>query len=203
MKKNKVSKNWINKQKKDIFVRQSKIEGYRSRAVYKLIEINEKFNLLKNGASLIDLGAAPGSWSQYIVKKYKNVKLLSIDLKKMAKIVGTQQIIADFNDKEAQKKIKDYFKSKIDVVLSDMAEDTTGNKNLDVISTSELCKEAMFFSKSILKPKGSFICKIFMGSTFGEIMKESKIMFKQVKVFKPTASRKESKESFIICKFLR
>ena len=203
MKKNRISKNWINKQKKDIFVRQSKIEGYRSRAVYKLIEINEKFKILKNGISLVDLGAAPGSWSQYISRNFKNIKLLSIDLKKMEEIENSYQIIGNFNDNESQNKIKDYFKSKIDVVLSDMAENTTGNKNIDVISTTELCKEAMCFAKDILKDNGTFVSKIFMGSTFNEIMKESKLIFKQIKVFKPSSSRKDSKESFIICKFLR
>ena len=84
-----------------------------------------------------------------------------------------------------------------------MAQNTTGNKNLDVISTTELCKEAMFFAKDVLKKNGSFICKIFMGSTFREIMTESKLIFKQIKVFKPSSSKKDSKESFIICKFLR
>ena len=203
MKKNKISKNWIKKQNRDIFVRQSKVEGYRSRAVYKLIEINEKFKVLKNGIFLVDLGSAPGSWSQYISRNFKNIKLLSIDLKKMEEIDNTYQIIGDFNENKLQKKIKDYFNSKIDVVLSDMAENTTGNKNLDVISTTELCKAAMFFARGILKNNGIFVCKIFMGSTFKEIITESKLIFKQTKVFKPTSSRKDSKESFIICKFLR
>ena len=203
MKKNKISKNWIKKQNRDIFVRQSKVEGYRSRAVYKLIEINEKFKVLKNGIFLVDLGSAPGSWSQYISRNFKNIKLLSIDLKKMEEIDNTYQIIGDFNENKLQKKIKDYFNSKIDVVLSDMAENTTGNKNLDVISTTELCKEAMFFARGIIKNNGIFVCKIFMGSTFKEIITESKLIFKQTKVFKPTSSRKDSKESFIICKFLR
>ena len=203
MKKNRISKNWINKQKRDIFVRKSKVEGYRSRAVYKLIEINEKFKVLKNGISLVDLGSAPGSWSQYISRNFKNIKLLSIDLKEMEEIDNTYQIIGDFTAKEPQKKIKDYFKSKIDVVLSDMSQNTTGNKNLDVISITELCKEAMFFAKDILKNNGSFICKIFMGSTFKEFMTESKLIFKQIKVFKPSSSKKNSKESYIVCKFLR
>ena len=203
MKKNKISKNWINKQKSDIFVRKSKIEGYRSRAAYKLIEINEKFKIIKNGISIVDLGAAPGSWSQYISTSFKNIKLLSIDIKQMEQLKNTYQITGNFNEKKFQDKIKNYFNSKIDAVISDMAENTTGNKNLDVISTSELCKEAMYFSKDILKDNGSFVCKIFMGSTFNEIMEESKLLFKQIKVFKPTSSRKDSKESFIICKFLR
>tara|TARA_B100001123_G_scaffold296510_1_gene330757 strand:- start:464 stop:1075 length:612 start_codon:yes stop_codon:yes gene_type:complete len=203
LKKNKISKNWIKKQKRDIFVRQAKVEGYRSRAVYKLIEINKKFKILKNGISLIDLGAAPGSWSQYVSRNFKNTKLLSIDLKEMEKINNVYQIVGDFTVNDSQAKIKDHFKSKIDVVISDMAENTTGNKNLDVISTTELYKEAMFFSKEILKNNGTFISKIFMGSTFDEIIKETKIIFKNVKVFKPVSSRKDSKESFIICKFLR
>jgi len=203
LKKNRISKNWINKQKKDIFVRQSKIEGYRSRAVYKLIEINDKYKLLKNGISLVDLGSSPGSWSQYISRNFKNIKLLSIDLKEMEEIKNAYHIVGDFNDNKYQKEIKDYFKSKIDIVLSDMAENTTGNKYIDVISTSELCKEAMLFAKDILKENGSFVCKIFMGSTFNEIIAELKLIFKQTKVFKPSSSRKDSKESFIICKFLR
>tara|TARA_B100000579_G_scaffold434299_1_gene454837 strand:+ start:183 stop:794 length:612 start_codon:yes stop_codon:yes gene_type:complete len=203
LKKNKISKNWINKQKSDIFVRKSKIEGYRSRAAYKLIEINEKFKIIKNGISIVDLGAAPGSWSQYISTSFKNIKLLSIDIKQMEQLKNTYQITGNFNEKKFQDKIKNYFNSKIDAVISDMAENTTGNKNIDVISTSELCKEAMYFSKDILKENGSFVSKIFMGSTFNEIMEESKLLFKQIKVFKPTSSRKDSKESFIICKFLR
>ena len=203
MKKNKISKNWLHKQKRDIYVRQSKIEGYRSRAVYKLKEINEKFKILKNGINIVDLGSAPGSWSQFVSRNFKKSKILSIDLNEMEKIENTFQITGDFTANETQKKIKDYFKSKIDVVLSDMAQNTTGNKNLDVITTSELCKEAMFFAKDTLKGNGFFVCKIFMGSTFTEIMQESKIIFKSVKVFKPLSSRKDSKESFIICKYLR
>ena len=203
MKKNKISKNWINKQRRDIYVRQSKVEGYRSRAVYKLQEIDKKFNILKNGISLIDLGAAPGSWSQYVEKKIKNGKILSIDLKEIDKIGNTFHIKGDFTDPEYQDRIKDYFGSKVDVVLSDMAVNTTGNKNLDSIYTSELCMEAMNFSKKILNNHGKFVSKIFMGSTFNEIVAEAKKTFKESKVFKPAASKKESKESFIICKFLR
>ena len=105
MKKNKISKNWINKQKSDIYVRQSKIEGYRSRAVYKLQEINEKFKILKNGINIVDLGAAPGSWSQFVSRKFKNSKIVSIDLKEIEKIENIYQIKGDFTDKLQQKKI--------------------------------------------------------------------------------------------------
>ena len=203
MKKNKISKNWINKQRRDIYVRRSKVDGYRSRAAYKLIEIDEKFKIFKNGISVIDLGAAPGSWSQYLSKKIKNGKIVSIDLNKMEKVDNVFQILGDFNEEENQTKIKNLFKSNIDVVLSDMAVNTTGNKNIDSIYTGELCRQAMLFSKKILKKDGKFISKIFMGSTFNEIITETKLIFKEFKVFKPKSSRKYSKESFIICKNLR
>jgi len=203
LKKNKISKNWINKQRRDIYVRQSKVEGYRSRAVYKLQEIDEKFKIFKNGISLIDLGAAPGSWSQYAAKKIKNSKILSIDLNEIKKIGNTFQLKGDFTDSKYKSKIKEYFGGKVDVVLSDMAVNTTGNKNLDSIYTGELCIDAMNFSKEILCNNGKFISKIFMGSTFNEIVAQAKKIFKESKVFKPAASRKGSKESFIICKFLR
>ena len=203
MKKNKISKNWINKQRRDIYVRQSKVEGYRSRSVYKLQEIDKKFNILKNGISLIDLGAAPGSWSQYALKNIKNGKILSVDIKEIDKIGNTFQLKGDFTDPKYQNEIKNYFGSKVDVVLSDMAVNTTGNKNLDSIYTGELCMEAMNFSKGILKDDGKFVSKIFMGSMFNEIVVEAKKIFKESKVFKPAASRKYSKESFIICKLLQ
>ena len=203
MKKNKISKNWINRQRRDIYVRQSKVDGYRSRAVYKLQEIDEKFKILKNGISLIDLGAAPGGWSQYAAKKVKNGKILSIDLIKMENIDNTIQIIGDFTETNYQAQIKKYFKSKVNVVVSDMAVNTTGNKNVDSISTGELCKEAMFFAKDMLRKDGKFISKIFMGSTFNEVVSMAKNVFKKVSVFKPKSSRKDSKENFIICKNLR
>ena len=203
MKKNKISKNWINKQRRDIYVRRSKVEGYRSRAVYKLQEIDQKFRIFKNGMSVIDLGAAPGSWSQYALKNVKNGKIVSIDFKDFEKIGNIHQIKGDFTDDKYKKEIVDYFGVKVDVVLSDLAVNTTGNKNLDSIYTGELCMEAMKFSKEILKSDGKFISKIFMGSTFNEIVSEAKKIFKENKVFKPLASRKDSKESFIICKFLR
>ena len=203
MKKNKISKNWINRQRKDIYVRKSKIEGYRSRAVYKLEEINQKFKIFHNGASVLDLGAAPGSWTQYILKNYKNIKLASIDLEKFDEIGNVFQITGDFTEDIYKEKILNFFQDKIDIVVSDMAVNTTGNKNLDSIQTSELCLDAMRFSKDILKKDGIFVSKIFVGSTFNEIIEESKKIFKKNKVFKPKASRKESKESFIVCSVLR
>ena len=203
MKKNKISKNWINRQRRDIYVRQSKIEGYRSRAVYKFKEIDEKFKILNQTRSVVDLGAAPGSWSQYLSKKIKSGKILSIDLLKFEPIKNIHQIVGDFNDERYKTKIKNYFDDKIDVVVSDMAVNTTGNKNLDAIVTGELCLEAMKFALDTVNQKGRFVSKIFMGSSFNEIVANAKKSFKEVRVFKPLSSRKGSKESFIICKFLR
>ena len=203
MKKNKISKNWVNKQRRDTYVRKSKIDGYRARSVYKLIEIDEKFKIFKGGICILDIGAAPGSWSQYVSKVVKNGKIISIDLKEMEEITNTIQIKGDFTKKDTQNQIKNYINKEADVVMSDMAVNTTGIKNIDSIQTGELCKEAMIFSKEVISGKGFFISKIFMGSTFNEIVALGKKNFKEVKVFKPKSSRKDSKESFIICKNLR
>lgn len=203
MKKNKISKNWINKQKRDIYVRQSKLEGYRSRAVYKLQEIQTKFKVINNGMSIVDLGAAPGSWSEFISRKFKNIKLVAIDLKELDKIENVTHIKGDFTDEITQKKIEKNFNEKIDLVVSDMAVNTTGNKNVDSIVTGELSIEAMNFSLKILKKNGVFVSKIFMGSSFNEIVDSAKKNFKEFHVYKPPSSRKESKENFIICKNLR
>ena len=203
MKKNKISKNWVNKQRRDTYVRQSKVDGYRARSAYKLKEIDEKFKIFKGGMSVVDIGAAPGSWSQYVAKVVKSGKIISIDLKEMENIENTLQIRGDFTLVDTQDRIKEYLKKKPDVVMSDMAVNTTGIKNIDSIQTGELCKEAMVFSKDVISEKGFFISKIFMGSTFNEIVALGKKIFKEVKVFKPKSSRKDSKESFIICKNLR
>ena len=204
MKKNKISKNWVNKQRRDTYVRQSKVDGYRARSAYKLIEIDEKFKIFKGGMIVIDIGAAPGSWSQYVSKTVKNGRLISIDLKDMENIKNTIQIKGDFNEQDIQIKIKKNLNNKSpDVIMSDMAVNTTGIKNIDSIQTGELCKEAMIFSKDIISKNGFFISKIFMGGTFNEIVALGKKIFKEVKVFKPQSSRKDSKESFIICKKIR
>jgi len=203
LKKNKISKNWVSKQRRDIYVRQSKVDGYRARSAYKLIEIDEKFKIFKNALSIVDIGAAPGSWSQYVSKVIKNGKVISIDMKLMEPISNTIQIQADFTEKETQQKIKNILSTKADVVMSDMAVNTTGIKNIDSIQTGELCKDAMVFSKDILSKQGFFISKIFMGASFNEIIELGKKIFKDNRVFKPKSSRKDSKESFIICKNLR
>ncbi len=203
MKKNKISKSWVIRQRKDKYVRQSKLEGYRSRAVYKLKELDEKFKIIKNNLNILDIGSAPGSWTQYLSEKSKGSKIMSIDLREVEKIKDVYHVVGDFLDNKNQKIISDYFPKKIDLVVSDMAVNTTGNKNLDSIQTGELSLTAMDFAIGMLRPKGIFLSKIFMGSTFNEIVENAKKNFKESKIFKPPSSRKDSKESFIICKNLR
>ena len=166
MKKNKISKNWINKQRRDIYVRKSKIEGYRSRAIYKLKEIDEKFKIVKNGINIVDLGSAPGSWSQYLSEKSKNSKILSIDLKEVKEIFNVSHLIGDFLDENNQLKLTNFFKDKLDLVVSDMAVNTTGNKDLDAISTGELSINAMNFSVKNLKKKRNFCIQNIYGLNF-------------------------------------
>ena len=203
MKKNKISKSWVIRQRRDKYVRQSKLEGYRSRAIYKLKELDEKFKIIKNNLNILDVGSAPGSWTQYLSEKSKGSKIMSIDLKEVEKIKDVYHVVGDFLDNKNQKIITDYFPKKIDLVVSDMAVNTTGNKNLDSIQTGELSLTAMRFAIGMLRPKGIFLSKIFMGSTFNEIVENAKKNFKESKIFKPPSSRKDSKESFIICKNLR
>ena len=203
MKKNKISKNWISRQKKDIYVRQSKAEGYRSRAVFKIKEINYKFKIIRDNISVIDLGAAPGSWSQFLTRKIKNGKIISIDINEFDKVENVIQIVGDFTNNDLKKEILEKINEKFDLVLSDMAVNTTGNKNLDAISTGELCLEAISFAEKNLKKNGKFVAKVFMGVSFEEIIKNAKKIFVDVRIFKPLSSRKNSKENFIICKNLR
>ncbi len=203
MKKNKFSKNWIIKQKRDIYVKKSKLEGYRSRAVYKLQEINEKFKLIKNNALVVDLGAAPGSWSQYIFRNFKGSKIISIDLKDVEPIKNLFHIKGDFTEDDQKIKIQNYFGKKVDLIISDMAVNTTGNKSVDSLVTGELCIEAMDFAVELLNKKGTFISKLFMGASFNEIVALGKKTFNKVDIFKPHSSRKDSKENFIICRNLR
>ena len=200
MKKNKISKNWLIKQSKDPFFRQSKIYGYRSRSAFKLIEMNKKFKFLKKNLSLLDLGSCPGGWSQVARKEIIKGKILAVDIKSMEKISNVGFIQGDFRENEICKKIFSYFKNKIDVVLSDMAANTTGNKTLDSYRTGELCLNAMSLAKEILSQDGVFLSKIFMGSIYDEINEKAKKYFKKIVKYKPLSSKKESKEIYIFCK---
>ena len=200
MKKNKTSKNWLAKRNKDSFFRQSKIQGYRSRSAFKLIEMNEKFRFIKKNASLLDLGSCPGGWSQVARKKIIKGKILAVDIKPMEKIQNVDFINGDFCNVDVCKKIMLYFNNKIDVVLSDMAVNTSGNKELDSYRTGELSMNAMSLAEKILVPDGVFLSKIFMGSIFKEINEKAKNTFKNVVRYKPLSSKKESKEIYFFCK---
>ncbi len=200
MKKNKTSKNWLINQKRDPFFSQSKIQGYRSRSAFKLIEINKKFKFLKKSKSLIDLGSCPGGWSQVASKEISRGKILAVDIKNMENIDNVSFIKGDFREEEMRKKIILYFNNKIDVVLSDMAANTTGNKKLDSFRTGELCLEAMNLAIEILSKEGVFLSKVFMGAIFEEIYKKAKNSFINVNICKPLSSKKESKEIYIFCK---
>tara|TARA_B100000029_G_C17419351_1_gene903714 strand:+ start:239 stop:859 length:621 start_codon:yes stop_codon:yes gene_type:complete len=200
LKKNKISRSWINKQHRDLFYKKSKIEGYRSRAAYKLIEMNQKFKFIKKNSLLLDLGSCPGGWSQVASKIIATGKILSIDIKQMEKINNVNFFQDDLLDLNICKKIESFFSKKIDVVISDMAVNTTGNKNLDSYQTGDLCIKGMDIALKILNQDGVYLSKLFMGSTFVEINSKAKKSFKKVQVYKPKSSRKESKEIYIFCK---
>ena len=200
MKKNKISKNWLVKRNRDAFFKQSKIQGYRSRSAFKLIEMNKKFKFLKKNLSLLDLGSCPGGWSQVARKEIIGGKILAVDIKPMEKIHNVDFIKGNFYEDEIYEKIMVYFNNKVDVVLSDIATNTTGNKSLDSYRTGELCLNAMSLAKKILSQDGVFLSKIFMGSIFKEINKKAKKYFKKIVKYKPLSSKKESKEIYIFCK---
>ena len=200
MKKKKISKNWLIKRNKDLYFRQSKIYGYRSRSAFKLIEMNNKFKFLRKSTSLLDLGSSPGGWSQVASKEISKGKILAVDIKPMEKIDNVDFIHGDFCKVNICEKIMLYFSNKIDVVLSDMAVNTSGNKALDSYRTGELCINAMSLAKKILSENGVFLSKIFMGSIFKEINEKAKNSFKNVVRYKPLSSKKESKEIYIFCK---
>jgi len=198
--KKKISKNWLAKHKKDYFFTKSKIQGYRSRSAFKLIEMNERFKFFKTNSSLLDLGSSPGGWSQVAREEIKDGKILAVDIKTMEWIEKVDFIKGDFSNKYVYENIISYFNNKADVVLSDMACNTTGNKSLDSFRIGELCLNAMNLAIKILSTNGVFISKIFMGSIFAEIDEKAKKNFKNVVKYKPLSSKKESKEIYIYCK---
>ena len=200
MKKKKISKNWLIKRNKDLYFRQSKIYGYRSRSAFKLIEMNNKFKFLRKSTSLLDLGSSPGGWSQVASKEISIGKILAVDIKPMEKIDNVDFINGDFYEKGIYEKIINYFNNNLDVVLSDMAVNTSGNKTLDSYRTGELCLNAMSLATKILVKDGVFLSKIFMGSIYNEINEKAKNCFKKVVKYKPLSSKKESKEIYIFCK---
>ena len=202
-KKTKKSNSWKIKQHRDQFFKKSKILGYRSRASFKLIELNEKYRFIKKNSNLLDLGSYPGGWSQVASKIITNGKILSIDIKDMKPINNVKFVKADILQNDTKDIIIAYFQSKLDIIVSDMAADTTGNRSLDSIRTNQLCAEIINLSKDMLKPKGVLVSKVFMGEDFIEVKNLAKSIFKSVNFFKPDSSRSESKETYIHCDTLK
>ena len=194
---------WKVKINRDQFFKESKKLGYRSRASFKLIELNQKFKFLKKNTNLLDIGSYPGGWSQVVSKIVTSGKIMSIDLKKMDPINKVKFVKADFLEVKTKYEIFEYFNKNLDVVLSDMAANTTGSKSLDSIRTNQLCVDVINFSKNILKPKGVLVTKLFMGEDFEEAKNLAKSLFKKVNFFKPKSSKKESKETYLHCEFLK
>ena len=198
------SKNWITRQFNDPYTKLAKQKGYRSRSAFKLIEINNKFKFLKNNLNILDLGSAPGGWSQVCAEINKNGKNLSIDILNMETIDNIFFYKKDFNDSDFLDFINDFFKqNKVDIVLSDMAVNTTGNKDLDAIKTNAIALDVVNLSKLILKTKSALLVKIFSGKDENILIKNAKELFKDIERIKPDSSRKESREMYLLCKNLK
>ena len=199
----KKSNSWKIKQHRDQFFKKSKTLGYRSRASFKLIELNKKFKFIKKNTNLLDLGSCPGGWTQVANQIITTGKIMAIDIKSMKPIKNVKFLKGDIFESNIKSEISSHFQSRLDVILSDMAADTTGNKSLDSIRTNQLCAEVIHFSKNILKPKGVLVSKLFMGEDFIEVKNLAKSIFQNVNFFKPESSRKESKETYLHCETLK
>ena len=199
----KKSNSWKIKQHRDQFFKKSKTLGYRSRASFKLIELNKKYKFLKRNTNLLDLGSFPGGWSQVASQIIRAGRIMSIDIKNMDPIKDVRFFKGDILSNETKSAVIKYFKFNLDVILSDMAADTTGNKSLDSIRTNQLCADVINFSRETLKPKGVLVSKIFMGEDFLEVKNLAKSTFNKVNFFKPKSSRKESKETYLHCEILK
>ena len=201
-KKRKISSTrWLQRQLNDPYVKQSKAEGRRSRAAYKLIQINEKFNLLKPNQVVLDLGSAPGSWSE-VVSQIKGNKVIAVDKLEMDPISGVEILNLDLSSQESFDKIHKVV-TEVDLVLSDMASDTTGHKSTDHIRTQELAELAADYALNFLKTGGSFCSKVFQGGTHQTLLDILKKNFTSIKHYKPDASRKGSPENYVIAKSFR
>mgnify|MGYP001208306155 CR=1 FL=1 len=191
-----------NKSYQDHFFKKAKIAGYRSRSAYKLIELNNKFKFLKKGINILDVGSFPGGWCQVVKETIKFGKILGIDKKVTKAIKGVNFLTGDFLNEKVKLRAIQHFNSNIDVILSDMAFNTTGNKSLDCIRTNQLCLDILEFSRQRLNKKGVVVSKLFMGEDFDEVKIAAKKNFKKIHFFKPNSSRDESRETYIHCEGL-
>lgn len=198
------SRRWLERHLNDPYVQRSKNEGYRSRAAYKLLEIDDKYHLLKPGMRIIDLGAAPGGWSQVAAARVKSTeadpRVVGIDYLEMDPVPGAAILKMDFLDDEAPERLKQALGGEPDIVLSDMAAPTTGHRRTDHLRTMYLCEVAADFAVSVLKPGGHFLAKTFQGGTEGSLLDMLKRNFRSVHHVKPPASRDASVELFLLAK---
>ena len=190
---------WLKRQLNDPYVRKAKAEGWRSRAAFKLLELDEKFSLLKPGARVVDLGCAPGGWCQVAVKAVgPKGRVVGIDYLGMSPVAGADILELDFLDEGAPERLKELLDGPADIVLSDMAAPTTGHKSTDHLRIVALAEAALDFAEDVLAPGGAFVCKVFAGGAEGELLKRLKQNFDSVKHAKPKASRQQSAEKYVM-----
>jgi 23S rRNA (uridine2552-2'-O)-methyltransferase len=198
------SRAWLERQLSDPYVARAKRDGYRSRAAYKLIEIDEKYHVLKSGARVVDLGAAPGGWSEIAAKRIGTKgKVIALDILEMSPIPGVEFLHLDFLDNAAPGRLRDMIGGKADVVLSDMAANTTGHRQTDHLRIMALAEAATLFAREILNAGGSFLCKVLQGGTEAALLAELKRDFETVKHVKPPASRTDSAELYLLARGFR
>jgi 23S rRNA (uridine2552-2'-O)-methyltransferase len=190
------SRQWLTRQLNDPYVHAAKTEGYRSRAAFKLIELDAKFHLLRKGAAVLDLGAAPGGWSQ--VAAAKGARVVAADVLAMEPIPGVTIFMADLTEPETMTLLRDALGGPADLVLSDMAAPTTGHRETDHLRTTALVEIALEVAEENLKPGGAFVAKVFQGGATGELLKRIKQSFRAVKHVKPPASRADSVELYLV-----
>jgi 23S rRNA (uridine2552-2'-O)-methyltransferase len=196
------SKLWLERQLNDPYVARAKREGFRSRAAYKLAEIDDKFHLLKSGGKVVDLGAAPGGWSQIAAKRVGAAegrgRVVSIDLLQMDHVPGVDFLQLDFLDEKAPQVLRDLLGGPADVVLSDMAANATGHRQTDHLKIVALVEIAAEFAREVLKPGGTFVAKVLQGGTESALLAQLKRDFATVKHMKPAASRADSAELYLV-----
>ena len=198
------SRVWLERQISDPYVARAKREGFRSRAAYKLAEIDDKYRLLKPGARVVDLGAAPGGWSEVAARRVApNGRVVAIDILDMKPIAGVAFVKLDFLDETAPARLKEMLGGKADVVLSDMAANTTGHRRTDHLRIMVLAEAAAHFMREVLRDGGSFLCKVLQGGTEAALLSELKRDFASVKHVKPPASRSDSAELYLLARGFR
>ena len=201
------SQRWLKRQLDDPYVRRAKSEGYRSRSAFKLIEIDDKHKLLKPGARVVDLGAAPGGWSQVAAQRVKagqgSGKVVAIDLLEIEPIANVEFVQIDFLDDSAPGRLKEMLGDRADVVLCDMAANATGHRKTDHLKIVALVEAAAEFARGVLAPGGAFVAKVIQGGTEGELLASLKRDFASVKHVKPPASRADSAELYVLAKGFR